>query len=233
MRPSSPMRERVEAIAEEFLRRNLPITWAATMRADQGDRLAEECWPPCRALGPAPRHDRRRVGSQEMIDRIRKDIKSSRSSRSAEKMPAPRHRGIFPFIVGFPGESDASVRASLDLAKRLRAMSPEFETPIFYFKPYPGSPLTDDAVRDGYRLPADLDEWSASTLSAPPAPGSARRSTASSSASSSTRTSPPAPAAGALPPASSPAGGSPTTPTAGRSNALRPLAPPAAAALVI
>jgi hypothetical protein len=39
-------------------------------------------------------------------------------------------------------------------------MSPEFETPIFYFKPYPGSPLTDDAVRDGYRLPADLDEWS-------------------------------------------------------------------------
>jgi hypothetical protein len=39
-------------------------------------------------------------------------------------------------------------------------MSPGFETPIFYFKPYPGTPLTDDAVRDGYNLPCTLDDWS-------------------------------------------------------------------------
>jgi radical SAM superfamily enzyme YgiQ (UPF0313 family) len=151
---------RVEAVAEEFLRRNLPITWAATMRADQGDRLSEEILATCRRSGL------RRVligvesGSQEMMDRIRKDIRVEQVVRSAEKIRRHGVKGIFPFIVGFPGESDASVRASLDLAKRLRAMSPEFETPIFYFKPYPGSPLTDDAVRDGYVLPADLDEWS-------------------------------------------------------------------------
>ena len=98
-----------------------------------------------------------------MIDRIKKDIKLEQVFKSAEKIRRHGVKGIFPFIVGFPGESDASVRASLDVAKRLRAMSPispEFETPIFYFKPYPGSPLTDDAVRDGYALPATLDEWS-------------------------------------------------------------------------
>ena len=33
---------RVEEIADELLRRRLPITWAATMRADQGQRLSEE-----------------------------------------------------------------------------------------------------------------------------------------------------------------------------------------------
>jgi len=43
---------------------------------------------------------------------------------------------------------------SLDVARRLRAMSPLFETPIFYFKPYPGTPLTEEAVRAGYRPPA-------------------------------------------------------------------------------
>jgi anaerobic magnesium-protoporphyrin IX monomethyl ester cyclase len=151
---------RVEAVAEEMLRRDLAVTWAATMRADQGDRLSESVLATCRRSGL------RRVligvesGSQEMMDRIRKDIKVEQVVRSAEKIRRHGVKGIFPFIVGFPGESDASVRASLDLAKRLRAMSPEFETPIFYFKPYPGSPLTDDAVRDGYRLPADLDEWS-------------------------------------------------------------------------
>lgn len=151
---------RVEAIAEEFLRRGLPITWAATMRADQGARLPEETMAECRRSGL------RRViigvesGSQETIDRIKKDIKLEQVFASAEKCLRHGVHVIFPFIVGFPGESGESVRASLDVARRLRAMSPGFETPIFYFKPYPGSPLTDEAVHGGYSLPCTLDEWS-------------------------------------------------------------------------
>lgn len=150
---------RVEAVAEEFLRRRLPITWAATMRADQGARLPEEVMAKCKRSGL------RRViigvesGSQEMIDRIKKDIKLEQVFESAEKCLRHGVNVIFPFIVGFPGESDDSVQASLDVAKRLRSMSPGFETPIFYFKPYPGSALTDDAVRDGYVLPRTLEEW--------------------------------------------------------------------------
>jgi radical SAM superfamily enzyme YgiQ (UPF0313 family) len=151
---------RVEAVADEFLRRGLPITWAATMRADQGDRLSEEAMAKCKRSGL------RRViigvesGSQEMMDHIKKDIKLEQVFLSAEKCRRHGVNVIFPFIIGFPGETDASVQASLDVAKRLRAMSPEFETPMFYFKPYPGSSLTDDAVRDGYTLPCTLDEWS-------------------------------------------------------------------------
>jgi anaerobic magnesium-protoporphyrin IX monomethyl ester cyclase len=151
---------RVDAVADELLRRRLPITWAATMRADQGDRLPEEVMAKCKRSGL------RRVlvgvesGSQEMLDRIRKDIKLEQVLRSAEKCRRHGVDVVFPFIVGFPGESDESVRATLDLAKRLRALSPGFTTPIFYFKPYPGSALTDAAVRDGYALPASLDEWS-------------------------------------------------------------------------
>jgi anaerobic magnesium-protoporphyrin IX monomethyl ester cyclase len=151
---------RVEAVADEFLSRGLRITWAATMRADQGDRLPEEAMAKCKRSGL------RRViigvesGSQEMMDRIKKDIKLEQVFLSAEKCRRHGVKVIFPFIIGFPGETAASVRASLDVAKRLRAMSPEFETPIFYFKPYPGSSLTDDAVRDGYTLPCSLDEWS-------------------------------------------------------------------------
>ena len=64
--------------------------------------------------------------------------------------------GQFPFIVGFPDESDADVQASLDCAKQLRAMSPDFLTPIFYFKPYPGSELVIEAVARGFRLPQTL-----------------------------------------------------------------------------
>ena len=93
------------------------------------------------------------------MDRIKKDIKLEQVFESAEKCLRHGVNVIFPFIVGFPGESDESVQASLDVAKRLRALSPGFETPIFYFKPYPGSALTDDAVRDGYVLPRTLEDW--------------------------------------------------------------------------
>jgi anaerobic magnesium-protoporphyrin IX monomethyl ester cyclase len=68
--------------------------------------------------------------------------------------------GHFPFIVGFPDESDSSIQASLDVAKKLRSMSPDFLTPIYYFKPYPGSELVIEAVARGFRLPETLDGWS-------------------------------------------------------------------------
>jgi radical SAM superfamily enzyme YgiQ (UPF0313 family) len=94
-----------------------------------------------------------------MMDWIKKDIKLEQVFRSAEKCLRHDVAAIFPFIVGFPNETEASVQASLAVAKRLRAMSPKFQTPMFYFKPYPGSAITMEAVRSGYTLPCTLDEW--------------------------------------------------------------------------
>jgi radical SAM superfamily enzyme YgiQ (UPF0313 family) len=153
-------RERVEALAEELIRRKISTTWAGTMRADQGTRLPRGSLARCRQSGL------RRVligvesGSDEMLRRIKKDITIAQVFESAGRIRSHGIAGHFPFIIGFPGESDESVRASFDVARRLRAMSPDFQTPIFYFKPYPGTSLTDEAVRNGYRLPSTLDEWS-------------------------------------------------------------------------
>lgn len=151
--------DRVAEIAGEFLRRELRFTWAATMRADQGFRLSEDMFEMCVRSGL------RRVmigvesGSQEMLDWMQKDITVEQVLHSAEMCVRHGVGAIFPFIVGFPGESDASVRATMDLAKRLRLMSPAFEVPVFYFKPYPGSAITRKVVEDGFPLPRTLDEW--------------------------------------------------------------------------
>ncbi len=152
-------RERVEAIADELITRQIPTTWAGTMRADQGTRLPEDSLARCRGSGL------RRVligvesGSDDMLRRIKKDITLAQVFESAERIRRHGVAGNFPFIVGFPGESDESVRATMDVARRLRSMSVDFQTPFFYFKPYPGTSLTEEAVRNGYRLPATLDDW--------------------------------------------------------------------------
>jgi radical SAM superfamily enzyme YgiQ (UPF0313 family) len=152
-------KKRVAGIAEEFLRRGLNFTWTGTLRGDQGYRLDDDVLELCVRSGL------RRVmigvesGSQEMLDWMTKDVTLEQILDSAEKCVRHGIGAIFPFIVGFPGETPESVQASLNMVKRLRAMSPSFETPIFYFKPYPGSRITQDVVRQGYSLPATLEEW--------------------------------------------------------------------------
>jgi radical SAM superfamily enzyme YgiQ (UPF0313 family) len=152
-------RGRVQALAEKFIESGMKITWAATMRADQGVRLPDEVWAKCKQSGLRRLLVGVESGSDEMLRRIRKDIKIEQVFATAEKMVRHGIAGHFPFIVGFPDESESSIQASLDVAKRLRAMSPDFLTPIFYFKPYPGSELVMEAVARGFQLPQTLEEW--------------------------------------------------------------------------
>ena len=153
-------RERVQAMAEGIVESGRKFTWAATMRADQGVRLPEETWVRCRQSGLRRLLVGVESGSDEMLKRIRKDIRIEQVFETASRMREHGIAGNFPFIVGFPEESDESVAASLEAARRLQAMSAAFTTPIFYFKPYPGSELVSEAVARGHRLPDTLEAWS-------------------------------------------------------------------------
>jgi anaerobic magnesium-protoporphyrin IX monomethyl ester cyclase len=153
-------RERVRAMAQGIVDAKLQFTWAATMRADQGTRLPEEVWELCRQSGLRRLLVGVESGDDEMLKRIKKDVTLAEVFHTAGKMRALGIAGIFPFIVGFPDETDASVQATIACAKKLRAMSDQFETPIFYFKPYPGSAIVSDALARGFKLPDTLGEWS-------------------------------------------------------------------------
>lgn len=151
--------DRVRALADRIVESGMTITWAATMRADQGVRLPDEVWRRCKQSGLRRLLVGVESGSDEVLKRISKDIKIEQVYETAEKMVRFEIAGHFPFIVGFPDETDAHIQATLDCAKRLRLMSPDFLTPIFYFKPYPGSALVTEAVAKGFRLPESLEAW--------------------------------------------------------------------------
>ncbi|MBL7988598.1 MAG: B12-binding domain-containing radical SAM protein [Chlorobi bacterium] len=151
--------DRVIEMAEEFLRRGLKFTWTATMRADQGSRLSEEALQLCIRAGLRWLMIGVEAGSQQMLDHLKKDVKIEQIVELAQRCARHGVKGVFPHIVGFPGESDASIQATLNMATKLRRMHSSFETPVFYFKPYPGSLITDQATAAGYRLPDSLEEW--------------------------------------------------------------------------
>jgi anaerobic magnesium-protoporphyrin IX monomethyl ester cyclase len=150
---------RVERLAEELLRRHVSVQWTATLRADQACRMNEQ------VFASAVRAGLHRVmigvesGSQATLDRLQKDLKLDQVYTAA-RLCARYHVGvIFNFIVGFPNESDESIDATLRLAKELRSMHPRFETPIFYYRPYPGNPMADAARSAGYDFPRGLNAW--------------------------------------------------------------------------
>jgi anaerobic magnesium-protoporphyrin IX monomethyl ester cyclase len=153
-------RDRVQALVDRIIESGMNITWAATMRADQGVRLPDEVWARCKKSGLRRLLVGVESGTNEMLKRIRKDTKIEQVFDTAHKMLAHDIAGHFPFIVGFPDETEASIAATLDCAKRLRSLSPDFLTPIYYFKPYPGSELVTEAVARGFELPRTLEAWS-------------------------------------------------------------------------
>ncbi|KAA1244134.1 radical SAM protein [Aquimarina sp. RZ0] len=152
-------RDRVIEIAEGIIKRGLKFSWAATMRADQGSRLTEEDFKTCVNSGLRRLLIGVESGSQEMMDWLKKDIKLEQVYQCAERCKNLDVSVIFPFIVGFPEETDKSIEATVNVAKELNSMHHNFSTPIFYFKPYPGSKITEDVLKKGYVLPRTIEEW--------------------------------------------------------------------------
>lgn len=136
------------------------FTWAATMRADQGNRMSLNDFKLCKESGMRRLLIGVESGSQEMMDWLKKDIKKEHVYQAANWCNQLDINVIFPFIVGFPSESEKSIVATKNMIKELAFMSKGFDTPIFYFKPYPGTKITDDVVASGeYTLPETLLEW--------------------------------------------------------------------------
>jgi anaerobic magnesium-protoporphyrin IX monomethyl ester cyclase len=147
---------RVAGIAEALIARNTTFTWMATMRADQGTRLPADVFALCKRAGLRRVMVGMESGDQAMLDWMKKDATVEQVFTMADKCRAAGIAVLCNLIVGFPGESDASVQKTLDAAKRLRAYGPDFQIAMFYYRPYPGTPIAD-AVNDE---PRSLEEWS-------------------------------------------------------------------------
>ncbi len=152
--------KKILSMANQLREAGTPFTWAATMRADQGGRMSKEDFKLCQEGGLRRLLIGVESGSQEMMDWLSKDIKKEDVLKCADWCAELGINVIFPFIVGFPGESEESVEESKRLIRQLSFKSSGFETPIFYFKPYPGTKITEDVVASGeFVLPQSIEEW--------------------------------------------------------------------------
>ncbi len=147
-------------LATKLIDRGAPFTWAATMRADQGARLTDDDFRLLARSGLRKLLIGVESGSPSMLEVLGKDIALDEIETVAERCRDHKIAATCPFIFGIPGEDAADVEASLRLALRLKSMSWKNTTPFFFYKPYPGSEISDQIVADGHQLPRTLEEWS-------------------------------------------------------------------------
>lgn len=152
-------RSRTLEIAEGLAEHDLGISWAATMRADQGCRLTDDDWQLLKRSGLRKLLIGVEAGSERMLKRLGKDITLEQVDEVAHRCRHADIAATYPFIYGLPGELPEDLKASLSLARHLKSLNWQNTTPFFCYKPYPGSALTDEIVAEGHTLPTSLEGW--------------------------------------------------------------------------
>ncbi len=99
--------------------------------------------------------------SQAVLGRMQKDQKAWQIEWGIRNLVdgAPDVEANISFIVGLPSESHDERRLTLDIMDRLCSLSENVRSSVCVYMPYPGTPLWETALREGYVAPEQQDGW--------------------------------------------------------------------------
>jgi radical SAM superfamily enzyme YgiQ (UPF0313 family) len=141
----------VQGVCEEILRRGVKIPWSCNVRTD----IELSLLPLMKKAGCRMLMVGFEFGTQEALDAVKKGVKLEQSRKFAEE--ARRFGFIIHgcFMIGAPGETRESARATIEFAKSL----PMDTIQISGICTYPGTEIYRWAKENGYLVPKDWSEW--------------------------------------------------------------------------
>ncbi|HEX6738057.1 MAG TPA: radical SAM protein [Vicinamibacteria bacterium] len=150
---------RTEAICQGLLEAGVKVRWFGTGRADLLRRMDEGQLRLLKESGCYKINVGAESGSPELLKTIRKGTLVEEVLETAEKLHRVGIGARFSFIAGFPQEPKASLKDTFRTVKALRDIDGGFETPIYFYAPYPGTELADRMPALGFNAPATLKDW--------------------------------------------------------------------------
>ena len=101
------------------------------------------------------------TGSETIAHYIKKDMKVNDAREVNIKLKECGIKPIYSFMAGFPGEKLEEINETVDLMVRLKRDNPISSlTSLKVFTPYPGTELYDICIKNGFKPPETLEEWS-------------------------------------------------------------------------
>jgi anaerobic magnesium-protoporphyrin IX monomethyl ester cyclase len=151
---------RTEAICRGLIEAGVRARWSGAGRADPLRRLTDEQLRLMRASGC------RKVTVGAEIDRAtlhKEDMKAPASVddvlEAAEKLHRAGIGARFWFVAGAPKEPKDRLARIYRTAKAIREIDGEFETPIFFYTPYPQTSLAHPMAAPSLMTPRTLEDW--------------------------------------------------------------------------
>ncbi len=153
---------RVKAIIDGMIEKNLVIPWETTVRADyiKEGMIDDEFMAKLKKSGCYLLSFGAESGSPHILSKIKKDIIPEQIICSAKS--CLKH-GIIPqysFMIGLPGESKKDMMMTLrvidqlvKLGSQVQILGPQA------FRPYPGSELYEECLKAGWQAPQSLEDW--------------------------------------------------------------------------
>lgn len=153
--------KRVEKICHTIIDNKWNITWESQgINIKIGARLTDEQLDLIEKAGCKKVHFGVESGSQRILELIKKDITPDQVKVVAEKF---KNHGIicqYNFMVGFPTEEIDDIKETTTTINQLiKESDNNISSPLCTYVPYPGTELFNVAIKDGYKVPMDLEGW--------------------------------------------------------------------------
>jgi radical SAM superfamily enzyme YgiQ (UPF0313 family) len=150
---------------KDFIRlkreKGLEFHWFANIRANLfGASIDHEFLKILKEEGCAELDLGAESGSQRVLDLLNKNITVSQIERASMMCKEAGIRIGLSFMIGIPGETYAEILKTKDFVIKLLDENPNAK--IFgpqLYRPYPGSPLIEDAKKYGFDVPSSNEEW--------------------------------------------------------------------------
>lgn len=152
--------DRVEHFCNEVIARDLRFVWDAQASVKSILRLEDKgLLPKLRQAGCWHANVGAESGSAEMLRYMNKGIRVEDTLRCAQALKNCGIVGSFNFLFGLPPEKESHLYESFTLAYQLKNIDPDSPLPVSFYSPLPGNAIFDDAIKAGFRAPANLEEW--------------------------------------------------------------------------
>jgi len=154
-------RKRVLEICQLLVDRKINIAISASCRVDYLSRYSIEELRLMKRAGLKQLFFGIESGSERILKLIQKDITIEQVKESLRKCKEAGIVSRFTFVTGFPTETKQDINKTLDLMDYLvRYNKKNFILGLFSYMVFPGTPLYDFSVKQGFKVPSSMQEWS-------------------------------------------------------------------------
>jgi anaerobic magnesium-protoporphyrin IX monomethyl ester cyclase len=153
--------KRTKEFAQGLLDRKLDVTWHATIEVKQVNQYSASTLDLMAESGLLVAPTGAEAASWEQQEAIGKRIKEGETLSAIGELDK---RGIIAgvsYIIGYPDESEASMRMTLDEAMKVKLNFEHASVDVFPYRPIPGAELWQDALDKGYEPPTTAAQWGA------------------------------------------------------------------------